>query len=360
MRQTKTRVFSWVLTLVMVFTLISPGCSRTAQAAQSYDGYVYVTVERFTLGQGFAEEPVKVGYYEKESLEDVLKRSFGNKMIFTASSWGGDYLSAYADGGEPKDWTTAKIPAKIREALGSYLTKDVKRAKSDTLTENDYVNYSGFMCAVDNAFPNVGMSQVAYSDKKAADTYHDGSVIRVQFTLSYGDLNIAPSEYATPFITFADKDELIKDVADYIGSDTDAAYQTAIQTLEDWDATAAEVETAQKALEKSETELKKNPKATSIKSVKSPKKKQIRVTWKKKSGVTGYQIQVSTSSKFKKSATKAYTVKGAKTTAKTIKKSLKSKKKYYVRVRTYKKVKISGKNVTKYSSWTKKKSVKVQ
>ncbi|MDE6432970.1 MAG: hypothetical protein K2L07_01930 [Lachnospiraceae bacterium] len=360
MRQTKTRVFSWILALVMVLALVSPGCKEVANAAQSYDGYVYVTVERFTLGQGFAEEPVKVGYYEKESVEDILKRNLGDKMIFTASSFGGNYLSAYIDGGEPKDWTTAKIPSKICEVLGSSLTKDSKRAKSNTLTENDYVNWSGFMFSVDNAFTNVGMSGVAYSDKKETDTYHNGSVIRVQFSLSYGDLNITPSEYATPLITFADKDALIKDVADYVGSKEDAAYKTAIQTLEDWDATAAELQNAQKVLEKSEEALKKTPKATSIKNVKSPKKKQIQVTWKKRSGVTGYQIQISTSSKFKKSATKAYTVKGAKKTSKTIKKSLKAKKKYYVRVRTYKKVKINGKNVTKYSSWSKKKSVKLR
>lgn len=359
MRQMKTKVFSWMLALVMVLSLISPGYAKTVNAAQSYDGYVYVTVERFTLGQGFAEEPVKVGYYEKDSVEDILKRNFGDKMTFTASSWGGNYLSAYTDGGEPEGWTTAKIPSKIRTALGASLTKDSKRAKSNVLTENDYVNWSGFMFSVDNVFANVGMSGVAYSDKKEADTYHNGSVIRVQFSLSYGDLNITPSEYATPLITFADKDALIKDVADYTGSEKDAAYTTAVKTLEDWDATATEVQAAQKKLDEYEKALQK-PKATSIRNVKSPKKKQIKVTWKKQSGITGYQIQVSTSSKFKKSATKTYTVKNAKTTSKTIKKALKSKKKYYVRVRTYKKTKLDGKYMTKYSSWSKKRTVKVK
>lgn len=95
-------------------------------------------------------------------------------------------------------------------------------------------------------------------------------------------------------------------------------------------------------------------KATSIKKVSSPKSKSIKCTWKKISGVTGYQIQIATDSKFKKGV-KTYTVKSSKTVSKTIKK-LKGKKKYYVRVRTYKKTGA----VTGYSAWSGKKSVKTK
>jgi hypothetical protein len=101
------------------------------------------------------------------------------------------------------------------------------------------------------------------------------------------------------------------------------------------------------------------PKKTSVRTVKSSKKKQLKVTWKKKSGVTGYEIQVSTSSKFKKSKTKTYKVKKQKTTSKTIK-ALKSGKKYYVRIRSYKTATVNGKKVTKYSTWSAKKSVTVK
>lgn len=92
------------------------------------------------------------------------------------------------------------------------------------------------------------------------------------------------------------------------------------------------------------------PKATSISSVSAGSKK-FTVKWKKQSTqVTGYQIQYSTSSKFSKA--KTVTVSKNKTTSKTVSK-LKAKKKYYVRVRTYKTV---GK--TKYySSWSSAKSV---
>ena len=92
------------------------------------------------------------------------------------------------------------------------------------------------------------------------------------------------------------------------------------------------------------------PKTTSISKLTAGKKK-FTIKWKKKAAqTTGYQIQYSTSSKFKNA--KTITVSKNKTTSKTISK-LKAKKKYYVRIRTYKTV-----NGTKYySSWSKSKSV---
>ena len=64
-------------------------------------------------------------------------------------------------------------------------------------------------------------------------------------------------------------------------------------------------------------------------------KKKLTVTWKKDKAVSGYQIKVATKKNFK--GAKTYTVKSYKTYKKVIKK-LKSKKKYYVKVRAYKTV----------------------
>lgn len=85
--------------------------------------------------------------------------------------------------------------------------------------------------------------------------------------------------------------------------------------------------------------------STQITSIKAGNKS-FTVKWKKKS-CTGYQVQYSTSKKFAKKNTKTVKVKKAKTTKATVKK-LKGKKKYYVRVRTYKTVK--KKNY--YSKWS--------
>ena len=95
------------------------------------------------------------------------------------------------------------------------------------------------------------------------------------------------------------------------------------------------------------------PKSAKFKKVKAAKKA-VSVEWKKVSGVKGYQVQVATDKKFKKNK-KTVTVKKQKTTKVTIKK-LKAKKKYYVRIRTYKTV--NGKKV--YSSWSKVKTVKTK
>lgn len=97
----------------------------------------------------------------------------------------------------------------------------------------------------------------------------------------------------------------------------------------------------------------KKPKNTKIKKLTS-KKANLTITWSKISGVKGYQIQVATDKKFKKNK-KTVTIKKQKTTKKTIKK-LKSGKKYYVRIRTYK----VSKNKKVYSSWTKAKKVKIK
>lgn len=86
---------------------------------------------------------------------------------------------------------------------------------------------------------------------------------------------------------------------------------------------------------------------TTITSIKA-QNKAFTVKWKKKSNITGYQIQYSTNSKFKK-GNKSIKIKNAKTVSKKITK-LKVAKKYYVRIRTYK-----GK---KYSKWSKVKSIK--
>lgn len=86
----------------------------------------------------------------------------------------------------------------------------------------------------------------------------------------------------------------------------------------------------------------------------SVKENTVTVKWKKKSKIMGYQIQYSTNSKFKKNK-KSIKIKKAKTTSKKIS-NLKESKKYYFRIRTYK----SSNKKTRYSKWSKVKSIKTQ
>ncbi len=106
--------------------------------------------------------------------------------------------------------------------------------------------------------------------------------------------------------------------------------------------------------DKNNSQKKISVKKATLKKVKSTKKKTVTAEWKKVSGATGYQVVVSLDKKFKKGK-KTVTVKNPKTVKVTVKK-LKSKKKYFVKVRAYKTVK--GKKY--YGSYSKVKAAKVR
>ena len=113
-------------------------------------------------------------------------------------------------------------------------------------------------------------------------------------------------------------------------------------------------EAADTAVEVKTENIDNKQKNTKISKVVS-RKKSVTVSWKKQTkGITGYEIQYSTDKSFKNDVKKV-TINKAKTTSKTIKK-LTSKKKYYVRIRTFKKS--GGEKV--YSKWSKVKRVKVK
>ena len=88
--------------------------------------------------------------------------------------------------------------------------------------------------------------------------------------------------------------------------------------------------------------------------LKSSKSRQMTVPWKKDTRATGYQIMYSTDKKFRKNV-KTVNIKKYKTTRCTVKKLARNKR-YYVRVRSYKKV--SGGKL--YGSWSSTKNVKIK
>ena len=98
------------------------------------------------------------------------------------------------------------------------------------------------------------------------------------------------------------------------------------------------------------------PKGTTISGKVTAMPKGFQVKWKKqKKNISGYQVQYSTSKKFKKKATVTKTVKKKSVTRLKVTK-LKPGKRYYVRVRTYKTVK----GVKYCSKWSKSKKVTPQ
>lgn len=98
------------------------------------------------------------------------------------------------------------------------------------------------------------------------------------------------------------------------------------------------------------------PKGTSLVKLRG-KSKGFQALWKKQSSQTsGYQIQYCMEKSFKGKTAKAVKIKKNTAVKKDILK-LKAKKKYYVRIRTYKTVKVNGNSKTLYSDWSKVKTV---
>ena len=96
-----------------------------------------------------------------------------------------------------------------------------------------------------------------------------------------------------------------------------------------------------------------NLKKTKLSSAKSTKRKTFTTTWKKTGGNSGWQVQYSTNKKFR-SGVRTVNLK-SRNTKLTVRK-LRSRKNYYVRIRSYKKV---GKQ-TWYSRWSSVKSVRIR
>lgn len=93
--------------------------------------------------------------------------------------------------------------------------------------------------------------------------------------------------------------------------------------------------------------VKVSPKKQAVKSVKVSKGKKLTVKWAKDKMATGYQVQISTAKNFKKNVKSKNVPKASCTFTK-----LKTGRKYYVRLRSYKK---SGKEML-YGAWSKAKT----
>lgn len=159
------------------------GTVSTAYAADEPDGYVVMSVEKLTLGQGFIMEPQRIPYYKGENLAKVLDRaltSIGREYEYTRSLEDGFYLAAVEDPDRPSIGTT--IPSYILDmwAAAKAVSPNIKAiAHTDTsdpdfLGEFDYYSQSGWMISVNNSFPPVGAAAISAAD---------GLVVRWQFSL---------------------------------------------------------------------------------------------------------------------------------------------------------------------------------
>ena len=350
-----------ILSMVLLFGLfLIPGMKANAASG----GSVYATVEKFTIGQGYLIQPTKVDFKEGDTYENVLKKLLKeNGYTYDATEVEKDgyfYLKTInnADSGK------VKVPTCIQKMDG-YIAPNMKMVlKNKALGEGSYTSQSGWMSFVNGVSAPVSMDQ---------DKAKDGDVVRYQFTLCGYGADLGDASMATwggKYLPIPNRDSITKKLA--IMNQNQAykknatwvsAYNKAITVTANLDSSEAQIKAAESKLPtanqisawtKQQAVIKKNtPAKTTLKTVKNSGKKKAQLTWKKVSKATGYEVYQATK--------KAGTYKKVKTVRKNTTvtyrtKTLKKKKTYYFKIRTYRKVK--GK--TYYGAFSNIKKVKIK
>lgn len=205
----KKRIGALLLALLLTVSAVC-GMAAPAYADTEPTGYVVMSVEKLTLGQGFIAEPQKVAFYKGETLAQVLDRLLtaeNREYLHTGALTSGFYLSDIQDA----DRGIVTIPSYIYAMLPAEKTISPRDSSPAYLGEYDYYHQSGWMYSLNNAFPDVGAGNVAAQD---------GMVVRWQFTLvGYGgDLGNSNPSAQSPR-TFMDRTKLYTVLASLRGSE---------------------------------------------------------------------------------------------------------------------------------------------
>ncbi|MEO4052596.1 S-layer homology domain-containing protein [Solibacillus sp. CAU 1738] len=165
-------------------------------------GHVTVSVEKFTLGQGYTIEPIQVPFYEKEMVGHVVARVLGSGNYndgYDQENIG--YLANIKD-----SESDGNIPQYILDVMKGNNQSITGRNKVGWLGQRDYNSSSGWMYTVNNVLPN---------DALASYRINDGNVIRLQFTVAGlgRDLGFGKEWGSQPYIEAANKDALTAEIA---------------------------------------------------------------------------------------------------------------------------------------------------
>ncbi|WP_310499525.1 DUF4430 domain-containing protein [Paenibacillus qinlingensis] len=210
-------------------------------------GHVTLSVEKFTIGQGYYKEPVIVPFFNGDNGASLLTRELGAGNYQNAGEINNSfYLTKVKD-----NKTAIQVPSFIQDQITT--NGDQIGAKNDAnwLGEFDYTSMSGWMYAVNNVLPDVGLSQYIP---------HEGDVIRTQFSLYGWGADLGANEWSY-LPNPADKDALVARVAK-INSDPNKstvladtavrlAYEHAYTVLTNLESTQASVNSALVNLNKS-------------------------------------------------------------------------------------------------------------
>lgn len=368
------RLLSAVIVLTISLSTMAVTFAKEAETIK-----VTITIERFTIGQGFFVEPVTVEVNEGASVKDALEKVAEEKELTFDMPSGYLNTISYADTG------VINIPQSIQDMpaidvdygeYGKYHYDAPTNTSTNVLFEDNqklgsgsYGDLAGWMYSLNNSESSNGMD---------AQPVNDGDVVRIQFSVYAAGADIGFTSWYENIESakLANKDKLIKQVAsvDAEGEYKDARAE-AVKVLEQYDATQDEVDEALSALGYVEpttpdettvqetttvapTEAPTTQETTTfaklgkvkIKKLTNVKKYRVKIKINKVRSAKGYQYRYATNKKFKKSKVKTTT----KTTFTT--KRLSKRVRCYVKVRAYRK---NGKTRI-FGRWSNVKSIKVK
>ena len=310
-----------------------------------------------------------------------------NKITYVTPE--GNYVYTFADGIFVKPAYSEEISGTFSNDMKSFTLNQIPTVKNGTLTVTytvgagrqkvPYTLYSGSIqknvpldlstvpADAEGGSYSVDISSDDYADISVAIPVTDQQKSQLQELIKQAETALKGAG-ADDSVLLAHKNEAAELLANKSSTSADAAdlINELTELLKPYQSTEAPTPsipdntTASKPNTKPATTAKKpNTTATKVKlakqttKVKANGKKKIKVSWKKDKKASGYEITYSTKKSFK--GKKTIVVKSNKTTSKVVKK-LTSKKKYFVKVRSYKQV---GKTKT-YGAYSKVKTVKVK
>ena len=346
-----------------------------------------IWVQPYKLSFNVANEAATMRIAKSDNTAEFAKlvNKTINKITYVTPE--GNYVYTFADGIFIKPAYSEEISGTFSDDMKSFTLNQLPTVKNGTLTvtytvgaghmKTPYTLYSGAIAksvSLDlNAIPSdaeggtysVAISCDNYADIHVAIPVTEAQKAQLQELIKQAETALKGAG-ADDSVLLAHESSTSADAADLVNELTELLkpYQsTEAPTPSIPDSTTASkpnTTTAAKPATKPATTAKKpNTTATKVKlakqttKVKANGKKKIKVSWKKDKKASGYEITYSTKKSFK--GKKTIVVKSNKTTSKVVKK-LTSKKKYFVKVRSYKQV---GKTKT-YGAYSKVKTVKVK
>lgn len=202
------KIKSWKRLSIFLFTLFFSitgliFCKEDIFAADG--GSIYISVEKFTIGQGYLVEPREISISEGEKVSSVFERLMKEEGITPIIEYNSSY-GWYLSGIENADNGNINVPECVKTLADSDPFTDLSNLSKvnnkfyPTLREFSYTQGSGWCYFVNNYFPNVGLG---------GWTAKDGDVIRICFTIYAGDLGTDGK------LTLPNYDEITKKMAVY-------------------------------------------------------------------------------------------------------------------------------------------------